>query len=71
MTTMMDWGAPMGARMSLRAPTTHISAGEVSLVVSTWEGAPTKLVMLPLDKDSAGQSVVGAKRPCQRGAQPW
>jgi uncharacterized cupredoxin-like copper-binding protein len=60
MTKMMSGDAPMGARMRLRASTTHIAAGKVSLVVSNLGWRTHELVILPLGKGAAGQRVVGS-----------
>jgi len=59
MTKMMSGDAPMGARMRLRTPTTHVPTGKVSLVVSNMGWRTHELVILPL-KGPAGQREVGA-----------
>ena len=60
MTKMMNGDAPLGARMRLRASTTHVSAGKVSLIVSNLGWRTHELVILPLGKGPAGQHVAGA-----------
>lgn len=60
MSRMMNGDAPMGARMRLRASTTHVSTGKVSLVVSNLGWRTHELVILPLGMGPAGQRVVGS-----------
>lgn len=60
MTKMMSGHAPMGARMRLRASTTHVAAGKVSLVVSNLGWRTHELVILPLGAGAAGQRIVGS-----------
>lgn len=61
MTRTMGGVAPMGAHMRLRASTSQVSAGEVSLVVSNLGWRTHELVVLPLAAGvPAGQRPVRA-----------